>query len=189
MANNDYSLHELNRLVRSVLENSLDDEYWVVGELSDASQGYGGHFYGELIEKEEEGNRILARARVTCWARMYHMISMRFVRDTGQKLHAGMKVRLLVRITFHEQYGYALNIIDVDSQYTLGDLAKRRREILERLEKDGFWVKCKNKESLCTIHDFGVGICGDLYINGYDALKFMNDFVWADDGSPCGTKI
>ena len=137
MANNDYSLHELNRLVRSVLENSLDDEYWVVGELSDASQGYGGHFYGELIEKEEEGNRILARARVTCWARMYHMISMRFVRDTGQKLHAGMKVRLLVRITFHEQYGYALNIIDVDSQYTLGDLAKRRREILERLEKDG----------------------------------------------------
>ena len=69
MANNDYSLHELNRLVRTVLENSLDDEYWVVGELSDASQGYGGHFYGELIEKEEEGNRILARARVTCWAR------------------------------------------------------------------------------------------------------------------------
>ena len=53
MANNDYSLHELNSLVRSVLENSLDDEYWVVGELSDASQGYGGHFYGELIEKEE----------------------------------------------------------------------------------------------------------------------------------------
>ena len=56
-------------------------------------------------------------------------------------------------------------------------------------KKHGFWVKCKNKESLCTIHDFGVGICGDLYINGYDALKFMNDFVWFDDNSPCGVKI
>lgn len=62
-------------------------------------------------------------------------------------------------------------------------------EAFNEAEKHGFWVKCKNKESLCTIHDFGVGICGDLYINGYDALKFLNDFVWADDGSPCGIKI
>ena len=62
-------------------------------------------------------------------------------------------------------------------------------EAFKEAEKHGFWVKCKNKESLCTIHDFGVGICGDLYINGYDALKFMNDFVWCDDGSQCGVKI
>ena len=62
-------------------------------------------------------------------------------------------------------------------------------EAFNEAEKHGFWIKCKNKESLCTIHDFGVGICGDLYINGYDALKFLNDFVWLDDGSPCGVKI
>ena len=62
-------------------------------------------------------------------------------------------------------------------------------EAFNEAKKHGFWVKCKNKESLCTIHDFGVGICGDLYINGYDALKFMNDFVWLDDGSQCGVKI
>ena len=62
-------------------------------------------------------------------------------------------------------------------------------EAFKEAEKHGFWIKCKNKESLCTIHDFGVGICGDLYINGYDALKFLNDFVWFDDGSHCGVKI
>ena len=66
---------------------------------------------------------------------------------------------------------------------------KSADEAFNEAKKHGFWVKCKNKESLCTIHDFGVGICGDLYINGYDALKFMNDFVWCDDGSPCGIKI
>ena len=66
---------------------------------------------------------------------------------------------------------------------------KSVEEAFNEAEKHGFWIKCKNKESLCTIHDFGVGICGDLYINGYDALKFLNDFVWADDGSPCGVKI
>ena len=62
-------------------------------------------------------------------------------------------------------------------------------EAFKEAEKHGFWIKCKNKESLCTIHDFGVGICGDLYINGYDALKFLNDFVWLDDDSHCGVKI
>ena len=62
-------------------------------------------------------------------------------------------------------------------------------EAFNEAEKHGFWVKCKNKESLCTIHDFGCGICGDVYLNGYDALKFLNDFVWCDDGSECGIKI
>ena len=66
---------------------------------------------------------------------------------------------------------------------------KSVEEAFQAAKKHGFFVKCKNKESLCTIHDFGVGICGDLYINGYDALKFLNDFVWLDDGSPCGVKI
>ena len=144
MTGNDYTLYELNRMVRSVLESSLDEEYWVVGELSDATQGYGGHFYGELIEKEEDGKRILARARVTCWARTYNLLSLRFQRDTGQTLHAGMKVRLLVRVTFHEQYGYALNMLDADSNFTLGDMAKRRREILEQLERDGMTTRHSN---------------------------------------------
>lgn len=66
---------------------------------------------------------------------------------------------------------------------------KSVEEAFNDAKKHGFWVKCKNKESLCTIYDFGCGICGDVYLNGYDALKFLNDFVWLDDGSPCGVKI
>lgn len=66
---------------------------------------------------------------------------------------------------------------------------KSVEEAFNEAKNHGFWVKCKNKESLCTIHDFGCGICGDVYLNGYDALKFMDDFVWCDDGSQCGVKI
>ena len=82
----------------------------------------------------------------------------------------------------------------VMNEYRIKPVPKYRpyesvEEAFQAAEKHGFWIKCKNKESLCTIHDFGVGICGDLYINGYDALKFLNDFVWHDDGSPCGVKI
>lgn len=131
------TLYELNHLVRGALESTFDEEYWVQGELSDATAGYGGHFYGELVQKDEQGQGIVARARVNCWARTYNILRMRFYRDTGQTLHAGMQVKLLVRVTFHEQYGYALNIQDIDSTFTLGDMARKRSEILAQLEADG----------------------------------------------------
>lgn len=131
------TLFELNHIIRSVLESSLDEEYWVEGEFADASVGFGGHFYGEMVQKDEQGRNIVARARVTCWARNYSIISLRFQKETGEMLRRGLHVKLLVRVTFHEQYGYALNILDVDSSFTLGDMAKRRKEILAQLEQDG----------------------------------------------------
>ena len=131
------TLFELNHIVRSVLESSLDEEYWVEGEFADASVGFGGHFYGEMVQKDEQGKNIVARARITCWARNYNLISLRFKKETGETLRRGLHVKLLVRVTFHEQYGYALNILDVDSSFTLGDMAKRRKEILAQLKEDG----------------------------------------------------
>ena len=136
--NDTLTLFELNSLVRNVIERNLDDEYWVVGELSDVSTpAFGGHFYGELVQKDEQGSRIVAKARITCWARNYNIIRLRFQKESGETLRKGLQVKLLVQVTFHEQYGYSLNVLDIDSTFTLGDLAKRRRDILLQLEKDG----------------------------------------------------
>ncbi len=132
------TLFELNSLVHEVIEDNFDKQYWVVGELSDVSTpAFGGHFYGELVQKDEESDRIVARARITCWARNYNMIRLRFQKEAGETLRKGLQVKLLVEVNFHEQYGYSLNVVDIDSTFTLGDLAKRRREILLQLEKDG----------------------------------------------------
>ena len=132
------TLYELNSLVHEVIEANFDDEYWVTGELSDVSTpAFGGHFYGELVQKDEEEDHIIARARITCWARNYNMLRLRFHKESGETLRKGLQVKLLVQVNFHEQYGYSLNILDIDSTFTLGDLAKRRREILQQLEKDG----------------------------------------------------
>ena len=140
------TLFELNHIVRSVLESSLDEEYWVEGEFADASVGFGGHFYGEVVQKDAKGKNFVARARVTCWARNYNIINLRFQKETGEALRRGLHVKLLVKVTFHEQYGYALNILDVDSSFTLGDMAKRRREILNQFQQDG--IINDNKELL-----------------------------------------
>ncbi len=132
------TLFELNSLVHEVIEDNFDEQYWVVGELSDVSTpAFGGHFYGELVQKDEESDRIVARARITCWARNYNMIRLRFQKEAGETLRKGLQVKMLVEVNFHEQYGYSLNVVDIDSTFTLGDLAKRRREILQQLEKDG----------------------------------------------------
>ena len=132
------TLFELNSLVHDVIEANFDEEYWVTGELNDVSTpAYGGHFYGELVQKDEESDRIVARARITCWARNYNMLRLRFQREAGETLRKGLQVKLLVQVSFHEQYGYSLNVLDIDSTFTLGDLARRRREILLQLERDG----------------------------------------------------
>ena len=132
------TLFELNSLVHEVIEDNFDEQYWVVGELSDVSTpAFGGHFYGELVQKDEESDRIVARARITCWARNYNIIRLRFQKEAGETLRKGLQVKLLVEVNFHEQYGYSLNVVDIDSTFTLGDLAKRRREIFQQLEKDG----------------------------------------------------
>ena len=136
--NEALTLFELNSLVHELIEGSFDKPYWVVGELSDVSTpAFGGHFYGELVQRDEQADRIVARARITCWARNYNMLRLRFQREAGETLRKGLQVKLQVRVTFHELYGYALNVLDIDSSFTLGDLAKRRREILLQLEKDG----------------------------------------------------
>ena len=132
------TLYELNNLVRELIEVSFDQPYWVVGELSDVSTpAFGGHFYGELVQKDGQTDRIVARARITCWARNYNIIRLRFQKEAGETLRKGLQVKLRVKVNFHEQYGYSLNVIDIDSMFTIGDLAKRRREILLQLEKDG----------------------------------------------------
>ena len=138
MTNETLTLFELNNLVRELLETQFDESYWVVGELSDVSTpAFGGHFYGELVQKDELADHIIARARITCWARTYGMLRLRFQKESGETLRKGLQVKLLVNVNFHEQYGYSLNVLDIDSTFTLGDLAKKRREILLQLERDG----------------------------------------------------
>lgn len=131
------SLFELNNLVRSVVEQTVSDEYWLQAELAEARLASNGHFYVEFVEKDASGKAFIARARGTIWSRTYNMLSPLFERATGERLRAGMTVRVCVTVTFHELYGYSLNVIDIDPTYTLGAMARRRREILSKLEKDG----------------------------------------------------
>lgn len=138
------SLLELNSLVRDVLDHTFSNRtYWLQAELSGVSE-HGPHCYLEFVQKGEGDRDILAQANGHVWGNRWSLIRAYFQKATGQRLSAGMQVLVQVEITFHERYGYALNVLDIDPTYTLGDLARRRREILQALQREG--VADMNKE-------------------------------------------
>ncbi len=131
------TLRQLNGLVRQVLKSQFDAPLWVQAEISELRVASNGHCYLELIEKDPSGRTPAAKARGIVWSRTWPGLRMRFEESTGQRLAAGIKVQALVTVEFSEVYGYSLTLLDVDPAYTLGDLARRRREILRRLEEEG----------------------------------------------------
>ena len=130
------TLYELNSLVRGVIESTLNAGYWVEAELSEARE-VRGHCYMELIQKEPFSSTPVARASAKCWKNRWGALRPKFERVTGQPLHAGLKVLLWVTASFHEAYGFAWIVQDIDPTYTLGDMARKRMEIIRQLKAEG----------------------------------------------------
>jgi exodeoxyribonuclease VII large subunit len=130
------TLYELNSLVREVIECEMPNEYWVEAELSECRESRG-HCYMELIQKDEQNATPVAKASAKCWASKWMVIRPYFERTTGEHIHAGMKVLLKVYPQFHEAYGFSWIVTDIDPTYTLGDMARKRQEIIRQLKEEG----------------------------------------------------
>lgn len=134
--NHHFSLYALNALVHEAVSNALPDEYWVEAELAECRER-NGHCYMELVEKDERSNTPIAKASAKCWRQTWTLLHATFLRATGQPLRAGMKVLLRVYPQFHEAYGFSWIVSDIDPTYTIGDLARRRQEIIKTLKAQG----------------------------------------------------
>ena len=131
------TLLELNGRVKSTLQFEMPDAYWVQAEISAISPSGQGHCYLELVQKDTTGRTFLAKAKANVWRNTWLKLKPYFEAETGESLKVGMKVLLQVTVTFHEVYGYSLVVLDIDPTYTMGDMARRRKEILDQLAKDG----------------------------------------------------
>lgn len=131
------TLSELNGRIKQALQESFPEPIWLVAGIGELTQNRAGHCYLELVEKEAANDAIKARARGTIWSWQYRFIKPFFESMTGQTLQAGIKILISASVEFHEVYGYSLNIKDIDPSYTLGDMARKRQETIDRLTKDG----------------------------------------------------
>lgn len=162
---NPLSLYELNALVRGILEDTLQEEYWVQAELSDVRINPAGHCYFEFIQKDEHSHSLVAKARGTIWANIFRLLKPYFEEATGQLFTSGIKVLVKVSVGFHELYGYSLTVLDIDPSYTLGDMARRRREILKQLEEEG--VLTLNKEIEMPLFPQSIAVISSATAAGY----------------------
>ena len=138
------TLFELNSLVRQALKMTLKDEYWIQAELSEVHPNPNGHCYLEFIQKDAKYNSMYAKAKGVIWKDDWQLIKSYFEETTGQAFVSGINVQVQVSVAFHEVYGYTLVVHNINPEFTLGDMALKRRAILKQIEEDG--ILTMNKE-------------------------------------------
>ncbi|MDF1574614.1 MAG: exodeoxyribonuclease VII large subunit [Bacteroidales bacterium] len=162
------SLSQLLGQVKGVLEKGLPEHYWVIAEIMELHERR--HCYLELIEKSEENDTLLARIRATIWASRYSMLRPFFESSTGTTLKSGIKILCKASVEFHPLYGLSLNISDIDPSYTLGDLARKKQEVIQRLRSEG--VFDMNRELTFPLVPQRIAVISSESAAGYG--DFMN---------------
>lgn len=165
MTDEPLTLFALNNLVRGALAQGFPTACWVVGELSEVRETTAGHCYIELVERDSVTNEPVAKARGTVWARIYSLLKPYFLEQTGVPFAMGLKVLLKVTVVFHELYGYSLDVCDIEPSYTIGEAARQRKAILERLLREG--VLELNKELSFPLLPQRVAVISSSYAAGY----------------------
>ncbi|HDK41645.1 MAG TPA: exodeoxyribonuclease VII large subunit, partial [Nitrospirae bacterium] len=158
------SLYQLNQLIRTVIETSLPETFRITAEI--ASISVRNHCYMSVVDKD--GDAITAEMPAVIWAGRYRALSREFRDATGIELSKGIRILFEASVTFHERYGLKLNVLNIDPAYTIGELAVRRKEILERLAKEG--LKDRNKALEFPLVPQRIGIISSPAAAGYEDL-------------------
>lgn len=151
-------------MVRDVVELGMPGSYWVEAELSEVRER-SGHCYMELVQKDLTGNSTVARASARCWRSTWASVRPGFEQVTGEHFRAGLKVLLQVHAQFHENFGFSWIVTDIDPAYTLGDMARRRQEIIRILKEEG--VFDLNKELCLSLFASRIAVVSSESAAGY----------------------
>lgn len=130
------TVSQLGHLIAGALAVPSLHDVWVVAELSDVRRS-GGHCYMELLDKDPQTGVTRARIGAAIWANNFMRLEPWFRQSTGQSFATGLKVLVRGSINYHPAYGMKFIISMVDPSFTLGEVERHRREILNRLKEEG----------------------------------------------------
>ncbi|QXA09628.1 exodeoxyribonuclease VII large subunit [Acinetobacter pittii] len=142
MSEPQFSLSEYLGTVQEVIRVAFDEPVWVKAEIRNLNVK-GGHYYLELAEKDAETDKVIASCKATIWKFSASKIVLKFERETGIEISSDLNVLIKIRARFDPQYGFSVNIEEIDSSFTLGEIAKRYQQIIERLTQEGLIHKNK----------------------------------------------
>ena len=131
------TLLDLQERIKRGIESAVPPVVWVTAEIGELNSHYSGHCYLDLIDYKQGSRGVVAKARGVIWASTFRALKPYFETTAGVALAKGLNVLVKVQVSFSPVYGLALNILDIDPSYTVGELELRRRQTIARLKEEG----------------------------------------------------
>ena len=140
-----YALSEITKSIESVIGKNYNRAYYIKAEILKLNYyPHSGHCYPELVEKEN--GKIKAQLRGVIWSTQFRNINERFIAITGEPLKEDISILCLATIEYSAQHGLNLHIQDIEPIYTLGEMARNKREVIEKLKKEQIFLQNKQKK-------------------------------------------
>lgn len=152
MSDSKLSLSDYLENVKKFIQVTFNEAVWVKAEIRNLNIK-AGHYYLELAEKAENTDRVIATCRSTIWKLTAQKIIPKFEAESGIQLSRDLNVLIKVKARFDPQYGFSVNIEEIDSSFTLGDLARRYQQIIEQLTFEGLIDRNKQLPEPFDIHN------------------------------------
>lgn len=130
-------LSQLLNGVAAAVSQAFRAGVWTLVEVVD-TRVRNGHVYLEISERDSAGV-VVAKASAAIWSSTASRILPEFEKATGAQIGPGIKLLVRAKPVFKPQFGFSLEIDAIDPDYTLGDLEARKREIRERLQREGLF--------------------------------------------------
>ncbi len=138
----ELTLSQLAAQIKDTLETAFDGPLWVIAEVNRAT--FRNHVYLDLVEKAENSDEPVAQMRAMIWRSYVHSVVDKFELMTGKSFMAGLKILVKGYVTYHPRYGLGFDIRDIDPYYTLGDLYRRKQEVIRQLKEEGVFDMNRN---------------------------------------------
>jgi exodeoxyribonuclease VII large subunit len=171
-----FSLLEVTKSIQKTLSERYTNAFWVMAEMNKLNHyKHSGHCYPELVEKQD--GKVIAQLKSILWKTDYLNANDKFLKVLKEPLKDGIKILFLAKICFDPGYGLALNILEIDPHYTLGDLEREKKETIQKLQDEG--IITKNKTLLLPALPQRLAIISVETSKGYaDFMKVLNDNPW-----------
>lgn len=163
-----FPLTAITKRINELLEPAINKQFWVKAEISSGRERTGS-FYCDLVETDT-GGKILAKISCTIWQRDLSTIRELFkAKGMDLVLDNGTVVGFLCSLQYSAQYGLSLRVIDADPAFALGEMELKKREIIERLQKEGLFEP--NKKLPVPMLPLNIGLITSTGSAAY------NDFI------------